>query len=466
MSAWTVLAVFISTVLGVKGGEFRRVCYHTNWSNHQGNFHVYNINPHLCTHVIYAFATINAPGKTLFRTEEADDNLQAGADKSGNFFDFTDLKTKNPKLKTLLSVGGETLSTIFPNIVGERTVGIFAENCKIYLRDRNFDGLDIDWEFPKSASRDDFTRLLKVMRETFDAETLKEGQSPLLLTIATAPGKENIDTSYDMVEISKCVDFFNVMAYDYAGTWSRIASYGSPLYSRSSNPQFNQQNSQNWTMNYYIEKGAPKEKLVMGIRGAGTSFTLQDPADHDVGAPLVIGGGNKGSVRQLKGHLAYYEVCFDMIDKSATTVWDDEQKSNYAYLGDQWVGYDDPRSVVVKVNYAGNLGLGGVMFWAFDYDDFNGNYCNNGTYPLLTAMKNAAVKFNTPEPSENTTDPSSGSTTTTTEHTPAPSTERPSINDGTFKLYTVRDDAVLHGASSLLIATLLSLCMVFFLFRQ
>ncbi|XP_033747999.1 acidic mammalian chitinase-like [Pecten maximus] len=289
------------------------------------------------------------------------------------------------------------------------------------------------------------------MRETFDEETLKEGQSRLLLTIATAPGKDNIDTSYNMTEISKYVDFFNVMAYDYAGTWSTIAAYGSPLYSRLSNPQFSQANSQNWTMNYYIAQGAPKEKLVMGIRGAGASFTLKDPSVHDVGAPLIVGGGKKGSVRKLQGHLAYYEICSDIIAKDATTVWDDEQKSNYAFLDDQWVGYDDPRSVVEKVNFAGNLGLGGVMFWAFDYDDFTGTVCDNGSYPLLTAMKNAALKYTPEEPSTSTVE-------VTVAPTPSVITQRPSINDGTFKLYEVNDHGVVHSFSSLI--TLLCLCMI------
>lgn len=31
--------------------------------------------------------------------------------------------------------------------------------------------------------------------------------------------------------------------------------------------------------------------------------------------------------------------------KGATYVWDDEQKVPYAYLGDQWVGFDDERSI-------------------------------------------------------------------------------------------------------------------------
>ena len=40
------------------------------------------------------------------------------------------------------------------------------------------------------------------------------------------------------------VDYLNVMAYDFHGTWSKVTSFSGPLYSRASNVQFNQKLSQ------------------------------------------------------------------------------------------------------------------------------------------------------------------------------------------------------------------------------
>ncbi len=40
----------------------RVICYHTNWSQYRhgdGRFLPENINPHLCTHVIYSFAKLS-----------------------------------------------------------------------------------------------------------------------------------------------------------------------------------------------------------------------------------------------------------------------------------------------------------------------------------------------------------------------------------------------------------------------
>ena len=31
-------------------------------------------------------------------------------------------------------------------------------------------------------------------------------------------------------------------------------------------------------------------------------------------------------------------------------------------------------------------GFGGWMVWALDFDDFNGNFCDQGNYPLMKAI--------------------------------------------------------------------------------
>lgn len=45
------------------------------------------------------------------------------------------------------------------------------------------------------------------------------------------------------------------------------------------------------------------------------------------------------------------------------------------------------------------MNLAGIMFWALDLDDFNGNFCNQGKYPLInrsiqTLRKKFSIKKN------------------------------------------------------------------------
>ena len=78
---------------------------------------------------------------------------------------FNNLKRRNNNLKTLLSVGGQLAgSESFMSVT--RNDGIlerFAQTTVQFLRQRNFDGLDIDWEYPNATTKESFTKLLKVL---------------------------------------------------------------------------------------------------------------------------------------------------------------------------------------------------------------------------------------------------------------------------------------------------------------
>lgn len=107
--------------------------------------------------------------------------------------------------------------------------------------------------------------------------------------------------------------------------------------------------------------------------------------------------------------------------------WHSEQLTPYASLKDQWIGYDDVKSVVIKSNYALDAGLGGVMVWSVETDDFRGN-CGNGEYPLLTAINKVMRRDVNPNPnterpqtSASTATTTATKTTTTTKTTESPS---------------------------------------------
>lgn len=64
---------------------------------------------------------------------------------------------------------------------------------------------------------------------------------------------------------------------------------------------------QNYTIHYWIEKGADRKKLVLGMPMYGQSFTLASSQDNGL-LQKSYGGGEAGQYTRARGFLAYYEV--------------------------------------------------------------------------------------------------------------------------------------------------------------
>jgi len=83
-----------------------------------------------------------------------------------------------------------------------------------------------------------------------------------------------------------------------------------------------------------------------------------------------------------------------MLRNGASYVWDDEMKVPYAVQGDQWVGFDDERSIRNKMHWIKDNGYAGAMVWTVDMDDFTGTICGGDVkYPLIGAMRYLGGKY-------------------------------------------------------------------------
>lgn len=64
---------------------------------------------------------------------------------------------------------------------------------------------------------------------------------------------------------------------------------------------------QNSTIHYWIEQGADRKKLVLGMPMYGQSFSLAENTENGLNAP-TYGGGEAGEETRARGFLSYYEV--------------------------------------------------------------------------------------------------------------------------------------------------------------
>lgn len=64
---------------------------------------------------------------------------------------------------------------------------------------------------------------------------------------------------------------------------------------------------QDSSVQFWVNQGFDRSKLVMGGAMYGRAFTLADPGNNGVGAP-IIGPGHAGKWTQTEGFLSYGEV--------------------------------------------------------------------------------------------------------------------------------------------------------------
>uniref|UniRef100_A0A673Z7Y4 chitinase n=1 Tax=Salmo trutta TaxID=8032 RepID=A0A673Z7Y4_SALTR len=346
------------------------VCHMTNWSQYRpttGKFTPENIDPFLCTHVIYALATINSFNQVA-PIEWNDETLYSSLNNLKNVFIGMVSKPEGRQA--------------------------FIKSAISYLRSHGFDGLNLAWEFPTqngspSGDRERFTELVRELQKAFENDAKDTRLTQLLLSANVAALQPTIISSYEVAQIASSLDFINVMTYDFHGHWERATGHNSPLF-RSSHDSGTHYHFNDSAITYWLDNGAPAEKLLMGFPTYGRTYRLTT-SNTGLGAP-TNGPADAGPYTRDAGYWSYYEVlCLSLSNR----LFRFSQKVPYAVKGSSWVGYDSKESYAAKVH---TKNLGGASVWTLDMDDFSGAFCAEGPFPLVNHLRFAPKPTTTRAP--------------------------------------------------------------------
>jgi len=309
------------------------------------------------THIIFCFGHLDG---YRYKVDKAKDTAIIKK--------MVSLKTKNPQLKVLLSLGGwggcETCSDAFFTSEGRKEFARSVKEVSDYFKT---DGIDMDWEYPtirldndidkepvhKTSPEDynNFTDLVQQLRKTLG--------KPATVTFAAGGFNTYLQKSVDWKKVMKEVDYVNLMSYDLINGYATETGHHTALFSTPK-----QVESTDNAVQYLLKIGVDPKKIIIGA-----AFYAR------VWENVPATGNGLYQSGKFKQGISYREFPERLSSKNGyQSYWDDVAKAPYSYNAAEkkFATYDDKRSIELKTKYVIDKGLGGIMFWEITNDVFKG----------------------------------------------------------------------------------------------
>lgn len=333
---------------------FRTCVYYPNWnvySKGQTPDSIPNLDN--ITNLFYSFFQINEHGFVKPSDDWCDLEKKFG-NVNGLFAKCFELKRKYRNIKISISIGGWSFRNKFKiGLKSKNGIENFVKSSIHLIMQYGFDGIDLDWEYP-SDQNEIYLYLTLVKSLYLELRSLEASlhidRNSFLLSIATPAVLHQLKL-WDLVEFDKYLSFWNLMTYDFAGSWSSKASYHCNLYSVKYS-----ESSIDLVINYFIQKNINPKKLIIGMAAYGRSFT------HTKGYGYSFNGVGKGPDEDDDEGIWNYKNLpikgtVEQYDSNAHIAW------CYDPISRTFISYDNLQSCFNKGIYVKDKNLGGGMFW-------------------------------------------------------------------------------------------------------
>ncbi|CAF3696326.1 unnamed protein product, partial [Rotaria socialis] len=355
----------------------RIVGYYPSW----GTGKISSQHAQRLTHIIFAFFEVDASGNIFLGSADRTHSTDVEEDTKiarQRLERLARLQNAFPNIKYMFAVGGWENSQYFSSIAAspDKRVRFIASTLKL-LDEYHMDGIDIDWEHPVTGGavegipedKKNDVLLMKELRQAMDRH-----RSDYLLTFASAAGQWTLDPGYDLPGLLEYADFANVMTYDFFGAWeSKWGAYTgppAPLFFGMP-PRFSGKTNVHWTIKYYVCRTNQPHKITMGVPFYGRYWKNVerepiDPTDPMWRKATAVNGKFVG------GFAPWNEIQESWLtNERYKEQFHEKTKATFAFNYQEliYLGYESPKSLKYKADYAADNNIGGLMVWAIDQDD-------------------------------------------------------------------------------------------------
>lgn len=278
----------------------------------------------MCNVVNYAFFGVNSIGTLTVNNPSLVPQVIAKA-KANNAKAFVSINDASGDGKT-------NFKNMAVTALGRNN---FVREVMANVRLYNFDGVDIDWEFPSTSDGTDvtFTLLIKELSDSLHRD------AKYYLSIAVTAGKY-AGSIRDAIknEIFGYADLFNVMAYDDFNSTILYKQHSDYTFAVTS-------------LNYWLTtRGMPKEKCVLGFPAYGrASGITQTGTALPYRTILAQGGSSQSDSAVIASNVAFpagYTIYYNGQPTVKLKAVLAKQRANGVMMWEKWQDAPDANSLL------------------------------------------------------------------------------------------------------------------------